>query len=104
MAIGPGKVALLEAIAETGSISSAARKMKMSYRRAWLLIEETNRCLVRPAVHTVTGGSRGGGAELTSVGIELVRRYRALEHRAAAEVTRKLDPLFQRDPSPTHSR
>ena len=48
--IGPGKVALLEAIGETGSITSSAKKLGMSYRRAWLLVEETNRCLVRPAV------------------------------------------------------
>ena len=50
LAIGPGKVALLEAIEETGSITSSAKRLGMSYRRAWLLVDETNRCLVRPAV------------------------------------------------------
>jgi molybdate transport system regulatory protein len=53
----PGKVALLEAIDETGSITSSAKRLGMSYRRAWLLVEETNRCLVRPAVQTASGAS-----------------------------------------------
>ena len=60
LAIGPGKVALLEAIEQTGSITASAKKLGMSYRRAWLLVEETNRCLVRPAVQTAAGGQRGG--------------------------------------------
>jgi len=80
--IGPGKVALLEAIGETGSITSSAKKLGMSYRRAWLLIEETNSCLVRPAVATAAGGSRGGGTALTPVGEEVVRHYRAIENAA----------------------
>jgi molybdate transport system regulatory protein len=96
--IGPGKVALLEAIAETGSITSSAKKLGMSYRRAWLLVEETNRCLVRPAVATATGGRRGGGTTLTSVGAELVRRYRALERRTAAAVNRNLRTLLRTIP------
>ena len=80
----PGKVALLEAIEETGSITSSAKKLGMSYRRAWLLVDETNRCLVRPAVATATGGQRGGGTALTPAGVELVRRYRALERQTGA--------------------
>jgi molybdate transport system regulatory protein len=96
--IGPGKVALLEAIAETGSITSSARKLGMSYRRAWLLVEETNRCIVRPAVATATGGQHGGGSTLTSVGVELVRRYRALERRTALAVNRDLKTLLRTIP------
>ncbi len=95
LAIGPGKVALLEAIARTGSITSAAKEMGMSYRRAWLLVDETNRCLIGPAVTTATGGSRGGGTSLTPVGAELVRRYRATEHEAEAVVERNLGSLLR---------
>jgi len=98
LAIGPGKVALLEAIAQTGSITSSAKKLGMSYRRAWLLVDETNRCLVRPAVQTAAGGERGGGTALTPVGVELVRRYRALEHQTGLAVTRKLKPLLRTIP------
>jgi len=99
IAIGPGKVALLEAVAETGSISAAARQLGMSYRRAWLLIDEMNRALSSPAVNTATGGSHGGGTALTAVGEELVKRYRAVESTARmaaaadlAALTRMLAP------------
>ena len=95
LAIGPGKIALLEAIARTGSITSAAKQLGMSYRRAWLLVDETNRCLVRPAVATATGGERGGGTVLTPVGIELVRRYRALERQTGLAVARNLKSLLR---------
>lgn len=98
LAIGPGKVALLEAIDETGSITSSAKRLGMSYRRAWLLVEETNRCLVRPAVETVSGGRRGGGTALTPLGVELVRRYRALERKTGAAVERNLKPLLRTIP------
>jgi molybdate transport system regulatory protein len=94
LAIGPGKVALLEAIAQTGSISSAAKNLNMSYRRAWLLVDETNRCLVKPAVTTAAGGKSGGGAALTSVGTQLVSRYRALEREASLAVARKLKSIL----------
>jgi molybdate transport system regulatory protein len=99
LAIGPGKVALLEAIARTGSISSAAKDLNMSYRRAWLLVDETNRCLIQPAVDTAAGGKSGGGASLTRVGTELVSRYRALEHEAAVAVARRLKSLLRSVPA-----
>jgi molybdate transport system regulatory protein len=57
IAIGPGKIAVLEAVAETGSISGAARLLGMSYRRAWMLIDEMNHALSSPAVNTAAGGS-----------------------------------------------
>lgn len=82
IAIGPGKVALLEAVAESGSISAAARQMGMSYRRAWVLIDEMNHALIAPAVHTATGGAHGGGAKLTALGIDVIKHYRAIEHTA----------------------
>ena len=80
IAIGPGKVALLEAIAATGSISAAAREFGMSYRRAWVLVDEMNRALKSPAVSTAAGGSHGGGTALSPVGETLVRHYRAAEN------------------------
>ena len=95
MAIGPGKVALLEAIAEAGSITSAAKALGLSYRRAWLMVEETNRCLLHPAVETTSGGEKGGGTILTAAGVELVRRYRALERKTKAAVRRDLAVLLR---------
>lgn len=99
VAIGPGKVDLLEAIAATGSISAAARTLDMSYRRAWLLIEELNKALASPAVATATGGAHGGGARLTETGERIIQRYRAIEETAAraaaddiADLTRMLAP------------
>jgi len=80
--IGPGKIALLERVAEAGSISAAARAMGMSYRRAWELIDDLNRCFGRPVVRTKAGGPRGGGAELTALGRDLVAHYRAIEAKA----------------------
>ena len=82
IAIGPGKIALLEAIAETGSISAAGRQLGMSYRRAWMLIDEMNRALNSPAVSTASGGAHGGGSVLTPVGEQIVRHYRAIESTA----------------------
>lgn len=82
IAIGPGKVALLEAIAQTGSLSAAARSIGMSYRRAWLLLDETNTAFKSPVVHTSTGGAQGGGTVLTPLGVTLITRYRAIESKA----------------------
>lgn len=98
--IGPGKVALLEAIREAGSISGAARMLGMSYRRAWMLLDEMNGALVSPAVITATGGSRGGGATLTPVGERIIRHYQAIESRAeqaAAEDIAALKALLAAD-------
>ncbi|ABE44413.1 winged helix-turn-helix domain-containing protein [Polaromonas sp. JS666] len=94
IAIGPGKVALLEAVAEAGSISAAARQLGMSYRRAWLLIDEVNRALSLPAVNTTAGGARGGGAALTPVGQEIIKRYRSIESRSRAAAADDIDALI----------
>ena len=80
--IGPGKVALLEAIQSTGSISAGARALGMSYRRAWLLVEDVNYALREPAVTAETGGHSGGGAVLTPVGRRVIALYRAIEIKA----------------------
>ncbi len=78
-AIGPGKIRLLELIEETGSISAAGRAMKMSYHRAWDLAENLNRTFKAPLISKAPGGVKGGGAQLTAAGREVVRRYRAIE-------------------------
>lgn len=80
--IGPGKARLLDAIAETGSISSAGRALGMSYRRAWMLIDDLNTSFRRKVVSTTLGGKEGGGAKLTPFGEELLKRYRAIEKSA----------------------
>jgi molybdate transport system regulatory protein len=81
-AMGPGKADLLEAIQETGSISAAGRKLDMSYRRAWLLVDEMNRCFKAPLVEARLGGARGGGAVVTALGLEALNRYRELQTQA----------------------
>ena len=77
--IGPGKIALLEAIRAKGSITAAARHLGMSYRRAWLLVENINEALRKPAVTSVQGGQHGGGTALTDVGEQIVRIYHSVE-------------------------
>lgn len=86
IAIGPGKADLLEAIARNGSISAAAREMGMSYRRAWTLVKVMNRFFRRPLVETLTGGSGGGGAQVTKLGADVLARYRAMEAKASVAV------------------
>ena len=78
-AVGPGKIALLENIGSTGSLSEAARKLKMSYRRAWLLLEDLNTSFQQPVAQMSVGGRGGGGASLTAFGMDLVTAYRSLE-------------------------
>ena len=80
--IGPGKVELLEQIAAFGSISAGARQMNMSYKQAWLLVEDEP-AFGKPVVSAAKGGRRGGGTQLTSVGLAVVGRFRAIERAAA---------------------
>jgi molybdate transport system regulatory protein len=91
--LGPGKIRLLEMIAERRSISDAARAMNMSYRRAWLLVAEMNQGFRQPVTATQTGGKGGGFAELTPFGVDLVARYRMIERDAAAAVAGHLESL-----------
>jgi molybdate transport system regulatory protein len=90
IAMGPGKADLLDAIDETGSISAAARKLGMSYRRAWLLVETMNLSFREPVVETLAGGRSGGGAQVTELGHEVVTRYRAMDAKASKSVAREL--------------
>ncbi len=90
IALGPGKAELLEAIAATGSISESARRMGMSYRRAWLLVDTMNRCFREPVVASATGGAGGGGARVTPFGRRVLRRYRAMQARVDRSLQRDL--------------
>jgi len=91
--IGPGKIRLLEAIDRTGSISQAGRTLGMSYRRAWLLIDDMNQCFRDAVVSARPGGSQGGGAVLTEFGAELVRDYRVMETAAEVAAQKRLRGL-----------
>ncbi|HKC49845.1 MAG TPA: LysR family transcriptional regulator [Myxococcota bacterium] len=81
--VGPGKIALLEAIEASGSLSQAARELGMSYRRAWGLLDDLNRALREPAASASVGGAGGGGAKLTKFGRALIAAYREVERIAA---------------------
>lgn len=83
VAIGPGKADLLQGIAETGSIAAAARRLGMSYKRAWLLVETMNACFRSPLVLASRGGPGAGGARLTAEGEAVLAAYRALQADAA---------------------
>ncbi len=77
--LGPGKADLLERIRDTGSIAAAGRTMSMSYKRAWMLVEEMNTAFREPLVDSTRGGAKGGGARLTDAGAEVLANYRKLE-------------------------
>ncbi len=93
--IGPGKIALLEAIGRSGSISAAGRELRMSYRRAWDLVEELNRGLGAAVVTTATGGAGGGGAMLTPLGHALIAEYRAIERESLATAMPRIDAILR---------
>jgi molybdate transport system regulatory protein len=92
IAIGPGKAELLEAIESTGSISAAAKRLGISYRRTWLLVDTMNRCFREPVVDSSTGGPGGGGAAVTTFGKRVLASFRAMQ----ARVDRALDPELER--------
>jgi molybdate transport system regulatory protein len=91
--VGPGKIAVLEEIARSGSISAAGRALKMSYRRTWELVEELNRTIGTPVVETAAGGSGGGGTVLTKAGRAVVNSYRAIEMDTALAARKHLKAL-----------
>jgi len=96
LVLGPGKVDLLEHVRDTGSISAAGRRMKMSYKRAWDLIDAMNKHFTTPVVETSTGGAGGGGARLTAMGIEVIERYRSIQVQAAESVDAEVRKLYRR--------
>jgi molybdate transport system regulatory protein len=97
-ALGPGKIRLLEAIAKTGSISQAGRTLGMSYRRAWLLVDDMNSCFREPVIEAQPGGAHGGGAVLTAFGQKLVERYRAIEAEALTATRKHFHDLALKRP------
>jgi molybdate transport system regulatory protein len=93
IAMGPGKADLLDAIAQTGSISAAARTMHMSYRRAWLLVDVMNRSFREPLVRSAVGGPQGGGACVTDAGMAVLQHFRAMEAAAASTTKQHMKAL-----------
>jgi molybdate transport system regulatory protein len=91
--VGPGRADLLEGIATLGSIAAAGRAMDMSYRRAWLLVEETAQAFGAPVVEAHPGGARGGRATLTELGAAVVRLYREIEAKSTEAVAAELAAL-----------
>ncbi len=92
-AVGPGKIALLEHIGSSGSLSRAARELRMSYRRAWQLLESLNHGFAKPVAATVRGGRAGGGATLTPFGRELIQVYRKFDAEIQARAVRRFRPI-----------
>lgn len=95
-AVGPGKIALLERMRETGSLSQAARDLDMSYRRAWQLLDSLNQMFREPVVVTSVGGKGGGGATLTALGESLIASYREIERDITVHATRRLESFGAR--------
>lgn len=91
--LGPGKVQVLELIRDGGSISEAARSMKMSYRSAWLLVDSMNSQFRKPVVNTTLGGRGGGSATLTDFGADVIRRYRSMERATRRAIGKDLTAL-----------
>src|SRR3972149_1587917 len=103
-AMGPGSAALPAHIARTGSITSAARAMGMSYRRAWQWVGAMNKSFAEPVVVTEVGGKRGGGAAVTALGKRLVTLYRAMENKASSVIAAALRRFSRRQRRPPGGR
>jgi len=93
IALGPGKVDLLESIDQVGSISEAARQSNISYKRAWDMVDTMNKCFKKPLVESVTGGKGGGGAALTPLGKKVIAIYRDMETKASQATQEKWKSL-----------
>lgn len=95
IALGPGKAELLEEIHETGSISEAAKRLEMSYMRAWKLVKTINACFREPVVAMARGGSAQGGAKLTRAGVKALALYRGIEKAAIKSSRREWAELLR---------
>lgn len=104
LAIGPGRIELLEGVQRTGSLSQAARDMGMSYRRAWLLMQSLNASLSSPASLAVRGGRRGGGATVTATGRALIQTYRRTEARVARDIKERFARFARPTPAAASTR
>jgi len=102
--LGPGKIALLEAIDAQGSLTHAAAKLGMSYRYAWLLLDDLKRSFTEPVTRATVGGKRGGGVELTKFGADLVKRYHRATRRIDAVARSAFAPLMKKAASPAARR
>jgi molybdate transport system regulatory protein len=109
--IGPGKIDLLKAIEASGSLTQAAKSIKLSYRRAWLLVKDLNDAFTRPVILATTGGKTGGGAEITAFGKRLVEVYEAADRQfqnyASAnlkELSRVLSPDYLHASNPVQPK
>jgi molybdate transport system regulatory protein len=99
IALGPGRVDLLEKVGETGSIAEAAHEMGMSYMRAWTLIKSTEKCFRQPLVMVSRGGTKHGGAKLTAHAVRVLELYRAMEAeslRGTGDIRKELLKLLRR--------
>jgi molybdate transport system regulatory protein len=92
--VGPGKIRLLEAIRDSGSLSQAARNIGMSYRRAWVLAESLRQSFRKPVTIASTGGKDGGGMLVTEFGDALIKSYRELERDLAAQAARSFHAII----------
>jgi molybdate transport system regulatory protein len=91
--VGPGRADLIEFIAETGSISEAAKRMGMSYKRAWSLVQSLNEGFGAPLVETQRGGAGQGGAIVTDAGHEVLKRYRHMQERTRTAIATDMKAL-----------
>ncbi|HSI38090.1 MAG TPA: ModE family transcriptional regulator [Methylotenera sp.] len=94
IAFGPGKAELLEAISQHGSISGAAKSMKMSYKRAWELVMVMNNSFKEPLVTTIVGGPHGGGATITAFGLEVLGKYQEVLTKSEKFVLSEMDSFL----------
>ncbi len=94
-ALGPGKIELLQMIRQHGSISAAAKQMKMSYRRAWELVDVMNRCFDQAVVVSAAGGAHGGGAHVTEFGQALIAAYQQILQKSAQAAADELHLIAQ---------
>lgn len=103
IALGPGKIDLLEAIQQTGSISQAAKEIQLSYKRAWDMVDTMNHCFKEALVISTTGGKGGGGAQLTSLGNQMISLYRAMEATAEKSIRKEWNAIKQHLKQPPDS-
>ena len=96
IALGPGRVELLELIRQTRSLRAAAERMDISYMRAWQLVQYTNRCFREPLVEVTRGGRAGGGAKLTKTGVRVLKLYRQMESQCHKAVRKTWSELERR--------
>ena len=104
LVIGPGRIELLEGVQRTGSLSQAARDMRMSYRRAWLLMQSLNESLSSPASVAARGGRRGGGATVTPTGRALIQAYRRTEAKVARNISERFARFARRTTASSRSK